>query len=327
MIVLLKNFSKQFFSGNATLLQHRITKDFLLNKVALDDNKKQKLVKCIKDKMNHKNFCLHLSLLKIFFSSSKDAMVYIDSCFLMISDTGDFLQLEVNLLEEILSRSSLFVTNEIEVYQAVDQWINCNFIEREKFSKRLLHKIRLPLLTEKTLKTILTKNRCLKKNKDSIAVVNDILKGNFDFYSNKPSKFLTARFCGHYSFEILYFGVEKITKVAGEIIDDEILRIKHSDDCKNPEMVSSFTGKHYGTKAVYLKGKVYIFGGFDDRHKIIKKVEMYSHFSKTCKVIANGDYDLVNYAVCGYVDKIYLFGGLDKIDNERDLCVEFDTKD
>ena len=201
------------------------------------------------------------------------------------------------------------------------------FYRKRKVFKKTATQNTSPTVDRENLKNDPNQKQMFKKNKDSLAVVNDVLKGNFDFYSNKPSKFLTARFCGHYSFEILYFGVEKITKVAGEIIDDEILRIKHSDDCKNPEMVSSFTGKHYGTKAVYLKGKVYIFGGFDDRHKIIKKVEMYSHFSKTCKVIANGDYDLVNYAVCGYVDKIYLFGGLDKIDNERDLCVEFDTKD
>ena len=252
-------------------------------------------------------------------------MVYIDSCFLMISDTDDFFQLEVNLLEDILSRSSLFVTNESEVYQAVDQWINYNFIEREKFSKRLLHKIRLPLLTEKTLKTILTKNSCFKKNKDSLAVVNDILKGNFDFYSNKPSKFLTARFCGHYSFEIMYFGVEKITKVAGEIIDDEVLRITNSDDYKNPEMLSSLARKRYGSKAVYLKGNVYIFGG------LVKEVELYSHLAKTCRVIANikdiNDFDIYSYAVCSFIDKIYLIGGFDDDQFYLNSCIEFDTKD
>ena len=72
-----------------------------------------------------------------------------DRWFSMISETDSFLQLEVNLLEEILSRSSLLVTTEIEVYQAIAKWINYNFEERVKFAKRLLHKIRLPLLAKK----------------------------------------------------------------------------------------------------------------------------------------------------------------------------------
>ena len=103
------------------------------------------------------------------------------------------MQLDVDLLEEILSRSSLLVTTEIEVYQVVAKWILHNFEERVKFAKRLLHKIRLPLLSEKTLKTILSKMICFRENKESLVVINDILKGNFDFYRNKPSKFFTAR--------------------------------------------------------------------------------------------------------------------------------------
>ena len=75
-----------------------------------------------------------------------------DSWFLNIAETYNFLQLEVNLLEDILSRSNLLVTTEIEVYQAADKWINYNLTERQKSSKRLLHKIRLTLLGEKNSK-------------------------------------------------------------------------------------------------------------------------------------------------------------------------------
>ena len=198
-----------------------------LNKVILDDNEKRKLVKCFKNKICHKNVCMHLTLSKIFFSSSKDALIYMDSWFLNIAETYNFLQLEVNLLEDILSRSNLLVTTEIEVYQAADKWINYNLTERQKSSKRLLHKIRLTLLGEKTLKSIITKKSCFRKNKDSLAVINNILKKNFDFYRNKPSKFFTARYCGHNSFEILYFGGERKTD---QVLDNKILEIKYSDD-------------------------------------------------------------------------------------------------
>ena len=154
-------------------------------------------------------------------------------------------------------------------------------------------------------------------NKDSLVVVNKILKSNFDFYKNKPSKFFTSRYCSHDSFENLYF------------VDKKILRTKHSHVCKNPEKVSSLVIKRYYPTVVYLRGNVYIFGDFDDRDDTIKKVEMYSHLTKTCKVIANiediNTDEYRNYTACGFMDKIYLFGGYD--DFERHLCIEFDTKD
>ena len=282
--------------------------------------------------MSHKSFCIHFTLYKTFCCSSKYALKYMGGWSLMISETDNFLQLEVNLIEEILSRSSFLVTTEIKVYQAVNKWIDYNFEERGKFSKSLLHKIRLPLLAQKTVKTILIEKSCFRDNKDSLEVVNKILKGNFDFYRNKPKSFFTARYCGHDSFDILYFGVEKKTKVDSQKIDDKILRIKHSNDFNNLEIVSSLVKKRYGPEVVYLKGNVYIFGGFDDRQDtIIKEVEMYSHLTKTCKVVANikdiNDYELCYYGLCGFMDKIYLIGGYDDIDNERDLCIEFDTKD
>ena len=254
-----------------------------------------------------------------------------DSWFLMISETDNFLQLPVDLLEEILSRSSLLVTTEIEVYHVVNKWINYNFKERQKFAKRLLNKIRLPLLGENTLKTIVAENSCFRKNKESLAVVNDILNGNFGFYMNKPSKFLTARYCGHDSFDILYFGGKG---KSFQVTDDRILQIKHSDQFSSLETASSLTKKRYNSSVAYLRGNVYIFGGFDLtigwRQLVVKEVEMYSHLTKTCKVVANvedvNDKNLVNYAVCGFMDKIYLIGGTDNEGLEKDSCIEFDTK-
>ena len=308
-----------------------------LEKVVLDVNEEKKLVKRLKDKMSHKNFCMHLTLLKMFCCSSRDALISMDSRFLMISERDNFLQLSIDLLEEILSRSTLLVTSEIEVYQAANKWINYNLIERGKFSKRLLYKIRLPLLGKKTLETILSKKSCFRENKDSLAVINKILKSNFDFYRNKPSKFFTTRCCIHDSFDILYFGgYEKTT--TDKTVGDKILQIKHSDNLKNFEIISSLAGKRYDSEVVYLRGNVYIFGGFDGRvfsdllyRHILKQVEVYSHLTNTCKVVANID-DVNNdhfcsYALCGFVNKIYLLGGYDERNLELRSCIEFDTKD
>ena len=195
--------------------------------------------------------------------------------------------MEVSLLKEVISKSSLLVTTEIEVYKAVDKWINYNFKKRVKFSNSLLHKVRLPLLAQKTLETILTEKSCFRENKDSLAVVNDILKGNFHFYRNKPTKFFTARYCIHDSFDILYFGGKRKTD---KVVDDKIQKIQHPDSYKNTEMVSSLAGKRYCSKVVYLRGNVYIFDGFygkvDSKSRlkhIVRNIEKYCHLTKLAK--------------------------------------------
>ena len=113
-------------TGKVTLQELQIVQAIQLNKLVLNNNEEQKPIKYFKDKMVHENFCMHLTILKTFFTSSKYALVYMDSWFLIILETDNFLKLEVNLLEEILSRSSLLVTTEIEVYQVVAKWINYN---------------------------------------------------------------------------------------------------------------------------------------------------------------------------------------------------------
>ena len=55
---------------------------------------------------------------------------------------------------------------------------------------------------------------------------------------------------------------------------------------------------------------------------------MYSHLTKTCKVVANIEElnDFGSYALCGFMDKIYLLGGCDEEDFVLDSCKEFDTR-
>ena len=89
-ISIVKTSYNFFYPDNVTLKHHRITKAMQLNKLVLNKNKEQKLVKIFKDNMSQNNFCMHLIFSKIFCSSSEDALIYMDSWFLMISETVNF---------------------------------------------------------------------------------------------------------------------------------------------------------------------------------------------------------------------------------------------
>ena len=64
------------FSGKVTLQELYTVQAIQLNKLVLNKKEEQNLVKFFKDKMSHETFCLHLTLLKTFYFSSKDALIY-----------------------------------------------------------------------------------------------------------------------------------------------------------------------------------------------------------------------------------------------------------
>ena len=72
------------------------------------------------------------------------------------------------------------------------------------------------------------------------------------------------------------------------------VRINNSDDFNSFEIVLSLAEKHYKSKAVYPRGKVYIFGDHNGRDScnwystdVIKEIEVCNLLTKTCKVVAN----------------------------------------
>ena len=78
--------------------------------------------------------------------------------------------------------------------------------KRGKFTKRLLQKIRLPLLGRNTLENSLKINgSSFKKNKDFRLAVNKIL-AEINFCKNNSKKSLKARYFCDNRFDVLCFG-------------------------------------------------------------------------------------------------------------------------
>ena len=230
------------------------------------------------------------------------------------------------------------------MYQVAKEWIGHDLKKRGKFTKRLLQKIRFPLLGRNTLENVLkTNGSSFKKNKDFRLAVNEII-ADINRCKNKSNKSLTARYCCNDRLDIFGFGGHELRLMATggrasveKSVVNKIQRIENSDGFNSSLVVSSLVEKRYKSKVVYLRGNLYIFGGtdgsngmsawYDDR--IIQKVEMYSLLKKECKVVADitdvNDQYLWLYAVCGFADKIYLLGGYDDDIVEADYCIEFDT--
>ena len=106
------------------------------------------------------------------------SLSYIERCFTMVVNSKSFLELDYETLEKILDSSDLYVSSEFEVLNAAGNWLNHNIDERSKFARKLLMKVRLPLLSEAALKFILNKHTSFSKNSECDAILKQVLSRN-----------------------------------------------------------------------------------------------------------------------------------------------------
>ena len=63
-------------------------------------------------------------------------------------------------MKKILFSSEIYITSELEVFTAANDWISFKLNKRKKFAKSLLMKMRFPLLSDPSLKHLLGYSIC-----------------------------------------------------------------------------------------------------------------------------------------------------------------------
>lgn len=122
-------------------------------------NEKQKIstFNFIEKKMSTLNvvlFCMVAYIFKIPILSNF-TMRYIERHFTMVAGTQNFMFLDFLTVKRILRSSELHLTSEVQVFNAVNEWISCDIEERSKFAISLLSEVRLSLLSKHSLKSLL----------------------------------------------------------------------------------------------------------------------------------------------------------------------------
>ena len=114
-------------------------------------------LKSINKRINVQNVATYFQIAKYFnFTKlSKLALCYIERCFTVFAGAPTFLELMFSSIAKILASSELNLDSELQIYYAADAWLNHNITERRKYSKYLLTKIRLSLLSNHALDYIL----------------------------------------------------------------------------------------------------------------------------------------------------------------------------
>ena len=297
------------------------------NKLLLIGHVESKINKQMTYKLNIQNVLNYYQLAKLFNVShlEKGALIYIERCFTMLVDTQHFLELDYTAVSKILASSGVLITSELEVYKSANKWLSHYIEERNKFAENLLLKVRLPLLSDETLKFLLNDSSSFTNNNACKAKLEEMLYTKDKLIQNNGSNYYTHRYCNQDSFNVLICGGYD------RGLDNVVNTVNQTDGNKFEfrKVFPPMTQERESPKAVCSKADVYVFGGYDKNLNWIKSVEKFSPITNTWSKVAEMFDDRKMFCLCTFMDKILVIGGY-KVEDEDDVtdtCLVFDAKD
>ena len=298
-----------------------------MNKLSLKENKSTKIYQTFKNKIAPDTVIIFYSLAKLYKLETvfEAAFKHTERYFPTVVETQSFLHLDFSLVAKILDSSELNIHTEIEIIFAAINWLNNNSEERSKYAKQLLLKVRLSLLSEHALKYILDNVLLFFKDDECGNMLKTVLANKSYNSQNKPNINYTRRYCNQNKYNFLICGgydkrlnrvVDKVNTIDGSNIN--FVRV-----------VSPMNQCRKNFEAVYLKGEVYVFGGYDNANNLVKSVERYSPLTNTWNVLTNMFDNRDRFCACAFMNKIFIFGGSFYNKKENRLlttssCLEFD---
>ena len=305
----------QFSTPGLKHLNKHFVCDIKTKKVSDRENLQTIHEHILKKKVNKNNATLYYTLADLFkISTIPDvALQYIERCFRMVVEFDSFLELDVSLVRKILRSSGLYITSELEVFYALDNWIINNIEERRQFAKDLLLNVRLHLLSNPALNCLLNKTSSISDIDECKAIIQNVLR-NKDNILEINSASLTHRYCDHKLFDVVICEEPdyKLKTKQLQLVEGETLKYK-----KNLATLA-ITKKLYN--AVELKGVIYIF--MENNNNIC--VTKFSIDSNVWEHVINWSHRNA-FCTCVFINSIFMIGG---IENYKiiDSCIEYDTK-
>ena len=294
-----------------------------LTKVMLSNDFQNKTERHFKTKLKFKNALLFFQIAVVFNLSEvyKLAKNYVEHCFAMIAESDNFLHLDYNCLSKILQSSYLNIHSEIEVFEASDKWLSYKMEDRKMFSKNVLSKVRLPLLSDHEINYFIKRSSSFSTNEECAEIMKCFLNSKHDSAKNYSYLHFSHRYCKQNKLSILIFGgyefigtnpvfVKKVTKIDGEKLQNQ------------KTLTSIRTGRVF-TKAVFLKGHVYLLGGSNSEST--KTIEKYSLLDDCWSVVTDMYDNRRGYCVCSFINDIFLIGGK-KEGCSLDFYLKFNAK-
>ena len=162
----------------------------------------------------------------------------------------------------------------------------------------------------------------LTKGYGYVKILNEILDRNKNCFYRSSSNRHTTRYCSQKYFKLLVCGGYNL-KTYMTSSNVSCIDVNKVGDV---EIYPSMKTRRYDHKAVYIKGKIYVFGGRNKNRGWIKSIKKYSITCKTWSKAAEMYDDRRAFCVCAFMDKILVIAG-NKDGVKTSSCLQFDTID
>ena len=291
------------------------------SKVLLDKTIANQTSEWIKDKVTAVNCITFLFFSRLIRHQGifELSLRVIERWFTTLADSKNFLELDFASVAAVLNSSELLIDSELEVFDVMNAWLSYKRIERSKHAINLLQKVRLSLLTVPALNNILDKNLLITDNDECSKVVKKVIKFKNSFPYNFTNILPRSRHCSQKNFNIIFAG--------GEYLNfGNFVRNAFSIEGTDFSNVNSLPIMNYGRaefKTFFIKGEIYVFGGFDLNLKQVKPIEKYSPATKTWDVVGQMYDNRFYFCACSFIDSIYLIGGF--LEDAISSCRVFNT--
>ena len=289
------------------------------NNMLLNEDVGNEIYKCFEDEVNVNNVTALYYLSRVFKLSSltKLSMSFIQRCFPMVSSSQEFLELDFISVVKVLSSNELMIDSEMQVFNAAEDWFSNNVTERSKYAANLLQRVRLRLLSDHALNYLLNNNSSLLQIDNCSALIKQVIKSRKECHSINLST--TIRYCNQNNFNIMLCGGKD--KNRDNVVSD-IYSFKTNSlnsVSRLPQMMES----RQDSKAVFINGEVYVFGGVDYRNNPVMSVEKYCIQNNTWEIIAKMFDKRKEFCGCSFMDSVYVIGGFYPRGNS---CIKFNTQ-
>ena len=224
----------------------------------------------------------------------KAARRFIQSHFVSVSETEDFLNLSSKQVEEWISSDDIVVKGEEEVFEVVMRWIQRSE-ERKKSFPDLFHHIRFIYVKRDFLFNVILSNPLVKENSDCSNLVLDAMKLVFDgtdecYFAQPPRNCLKTH--------------EDAIVVCGE----------KKTACYIPSEDTWYTLRHLPAEGCISQAlgschnKMYFIGGSVDGHPVV----YYDSQSNTWSSLKNLNQEVFFTSVVTFQGALYVIGGVTK---------------
>ena len=245
----------------------------------------------------------HLNLLQDFLYN------FFIQCYLNKINVLGFYELSYEDLKNLFSLSELEIDSELELFNALVDWISYKQTEREIYTDKLLELVRLPLLTKEIIVDVIQAHPLCSNNFKCKSVVTKALrikrrKSQFRSNTSLQNRFYSQKIG---SKEVVFVSRD----YAGKAEESPVAVTYRVDSSTINEIETTVEAMHKKTCNFVAVGlKIYCIGGLDDDGNASRSFHVFTRTTGRWQRLPDLPSGRFYFSTCSFMGNVHVFSGL-----------------